>query len=46
MNVVLIGAMASLLDIPEADWLSAIEKTVPPKFLEMNQRAFALGYHA
>ena len=46
VNVVLIGAMASLLDIPEADWLSAIEKTVPPKFLEMNQRAFALGYHA
>ncbi|MGN0478853.1 MAG: indolepyruvate oxidoreductase subunit beta [Hominenteromicrobium sp.] len=46
VNVVLIGAMAALLDIPEAEWISAIEKTVPPKFLEMNKRAFALGYHA
>lgn len=46
VNVVLIGAMASSLDIPEACWLTAIEKTVPAKFLEMNKRAFALGYQA
>lgn len=46
VNVVLIGAMASLLDIPEESWLSAIEKTVPAKFLDMNKRAFALGYRA
>ncbi len=46
VNVVLIGAMASSLDIPEELWLDAIEKTVPPKFLEMNKRAFALGYRA
>jgi len=46
VNVVLIGAMASSLDIPEESWLAAIEKTVPAKFLEMNKRAFALGFHA
>lgn len=46
VNVVLIGAMASSLDIPEESWLSAIEKTVPAKFLDMNKRAFALGYRA
>ena len=46
VNVVLIGAMASSLDIPEELWLDAIEKTVPPKFLEMNKRAFTLGYRA
>ncbi|MBS4876709.1 MAG: indolepyruvate oxidoreductase subunit beta [Clostridiales bacterium] len=46
VNVVLIGAMASSLDIPEESWLAAIEKTVPAKFLEMNKRAFALGYRA
>ena len=46
VNVVLIGAMASSLDIPEENWIAAIEKTVPAKFLEMNKRAFALGYHA
>ena len=46
VNVVLIGAMASSLDIPEELWLDAVEKTVPPKFLEMNKRAFALGYRA
>ena len=46
VNVVLIGAMASSLDIPEELWLDAIETTVPPKFLEMNKRAFALGYRA
>ena len=46
VNVVLIGAMASSFDIPEALWIEAIEKTVPPKFLEMNKRAFELGFHA
>lgn len=45
-NVVLIGAMAKTLDLPKEAWLSAIEKTVPAKFLEMNRRAFLLGYEA
>ena len=30
-------------EIPEEKWLAALEATVPAKFLEMNQKAFALG---
>lgn len=44
VNVVLIGALAAHTDIPEAEWLSAISHTVPPKFLEINKKAFKLGY--
>ncbi len=46
VNIVLLGVLSHLSDIPEADWLRAIEKTVPPKFVEMNKKAFALGREA
>ncbi len=46
VNVVLIGVLAAYTDIPETEWLSAIERTVPPKFLEINKKAFSLGYKA
>ena len=45
VNVVLIGAMASHMDIPVEIWQSAIKETVPPKFLEMNLKAFELGFN-
>ncbi len=44
VNVVLIGVLAAHTDIPKEAWLAAIERTVPPKFLDINQKAFALGY--
>lgn len=44
VNVVLIGIMAKALGLPESLWLDTIEATVPPKFVEMNKKAFALGY--
>lgn len=44
VNVVLIGAMASRTDFPLEVWHAAIKETVPPKFLEMNLKAFELGY--
>ena len=44
VNVVLIGAMASRMDLPAEVWQTAIKETVPPKFLEMNLKAFELGY--
>jgi len=44
VNVVLIGAMAATTDIPKEDWLRAVEQTVPPKFLDMNIKAFNAGY--
>lgn len=44
VNVVLIGAMAARMDLPKEVWQAAIEETVPPKFLEMNLKAFEAGY--
>ncbi len=46
VNVVLIGAMAGKLNISKEVWIKAIEETVPAKFLEMNKKAFELGYSA
>jgi len=46
VNVVLIGAMAKHLDLGKETWLKAIEETVPTKFLELNKKAFELGYNA
>lgn len=45
VNVVLIGLMAKSTDIPYDVWKKVIENTVPPKFLEINQKAFDLGYN-
>ncbi len=42
-NVVLIGAASHMLPLGEAAILAAIERSVPPKTVEVNRRAFALG---
>ena len=46
VNVVLIGVLASMMDISRDVWMQALEDNVKPKFLEMNKKAFALGYAA
>lgn len=44
VNIVLMGRLSRYFpDIPEAEWHAAIEKSVPAKFLELNQKAFNLG---
>ena len=45
VNVVLIGVMAKNTEIPYEEWVETIKTTVPPKFLEVNLKAFDLGYH-
>lgn len=45
VNVVLIGVMARSTDIPYERWKKTVEATVPPKFLEVNLRAFDAGYN-
>ncbi|MBR7131973.1 MAG: indolepyruvate oxidoreductase subunit beta [Clostridia bacterium] len=45
VNIVLIGVMASKSDIPYEKWVDTIKQTVPPKFLEINLKAFDLGYN-
>ena len=44
VNVVLIGVMAKHMELSKEEWLKTIEATVPQKFLEMNKKAFELGY--
>ena len=46
VNVVLIGLMARSTGIEKEKWAAALNKTVPPKFLEVNRKAFELGWNA
>ena len=46
VNVVLMGAMAKRLGGDKELWLSAVERCVPQKFLELNKKAFDLGWDA
>ncbi|MDE5967365.1 MAG: indolepyruvate oxidoreductase subunit beta [Lachnospiraceae bacterium] len=44
VNIVLMGRVSRYFEeIPEEAWIQALEECVPPKFLEMNKKAFALG---
>ncbi len=43
VNLVLMGRLARHFDFTEEEWMDAIEHSVPPKFLELNKKAFALG---
>lgn len=45
VNVVLIGVLARSTDIPLGIWQETIRKTVPEKFLSVNEKAFELGYN-
>ena len=42
-NVVLMGVVSTKMPFDESVWLQALEQCVPPKFLELNKKAFALG---
>lgn len=43
VNIVLLGRLSHYFDISEEDWQKSLEANVPPKFLELNKKAFALG---
>ena len=45
VNVVLIGVMAKSTDIPYEKWVNTIKTTVPEKFLDVNLKAFDMGYN-
>lgn len=45
VNVVLIGVLAKTTDIPYEKWIETIKTTVPPKFLDINLKAFEIGYN-
>ena len=46
VNIVLMGHLSRNFDFTEEEWLTALEQSVAPKFLEMNKKAFALGRNA
>ncbi len=45
VNVVLIGLLAKSTDVDKDVWTDVIKSTVPPKFLDVNLKAFELGYN-
>ena len=44
VNIVLMGRLAKYLEIPYEKWIDAIAKSVKPQFVEINKKAFDLGY--
>ena len=45
VNIVLMGHFAKHTEIPKERWIKALEKVVKPQFLDMNLKAFDLGYN-
>ena len=45
VNIVLMARLAKYFDINYDKWIAAIEKSVAPKFVELNKKAFELGYN-
>lgn len=45
VNVVLIGVLARSSEISKEVWIQTIKDTVPAKFLDLNLKAFELGYN-
>jgi indolepyruvate ferredoxin oxidoreductase beta subunit len=43
VNIVLLGRLSKQFDFTEEEWMTAIEQSVPVKFLELNKKAFLLG---
>ena len=46
VNIVLMGHLSRHFDFSEEEWMAALEKSVPAKFLELYNKAFTLGRNA
>ncbi len=44
-NLIILGMAAKHMDFEYDTWLKCIEKTVPPKTIDINKQAFSLGYN-
>ena len=44
-NIIVLGIAAQHMDYDKDAWLTVIEKTVPPKTVEINKKAFEVGYN-
>ena len=45
-NLIVLGVAAKHMDFSKETWLQVIEKTVPTKTIEINKKAFLLGYES
>jgi len=45
-NVVLLGALSTMIPIPEPSWQKALHVRLPPRYLDGNLKAFAAGKQA
>lgn len=43
-NLVVLGVAAQHMDFTKEQWFEVIERTVPPKTIEINKKAFETGY--
>ena len=43
-NLIVLGIAAQHMDFTKEQWYDVIEKTVPPKTIEINKKAFDVGY--
>ena len=43
-NIIVLGLAAKHMNFTKQQWLDVIAKTVPPKTVEINQKAFLVGY--
>lgn len=43
-NIIVLGLAARNMDFTKEQWLDVIAKTVPPKTVEINRKAFLAGY--
>ena len=46
VNTVLIGSFAKNSNVDKKTWIEVIKETVPPKFLDINLKAFEIGYNS
>ena len=46
LNSVVLGLSAKLIGFHKEDWIKIIEKTVPQKTIELNEKAFIRGYES
>ena len=45
VNIVLMGRLAKYFDIDHDKWVEAIRATVKPQFVDVNLKAFELGFN-
>ncbi len=46
LNTIVLGLSARLIGFAKEDWLQQVRETVPSKTVEINEKAFLLGYEA